>query len=291
MTNLNKVAVQKILFTCFLLSLAGMGWAQELSLGFKAGLNFSRFLGPTEMEEDYTTVTGFHIGATFAYQITDIYGVEGELLFNQKGTEQFFEGESYAVFWRRDQSASITQPAQRRMTLNIINSYVEMPVMVFAKFGRLKVSAGPSIAFLVGSSGSGEVIFSDYPLGNEPMAAVELDYNYLRDKAGEGNYDNILVTASFQNTDYVLPQQIGAFYEYTEDEENYFNLVDVGLNLGLSYFFNDALYLGYRFNFGLIDVTNNKIDRVIGAFPQDDFLLQDDRNTNFSMQASIGFSF
>ena len=65
--------------------------AQDLSFGFKAGLNFSR-INTEDIEqsggvdlESYSGNSGFHLGVVVSNKITDNFGVRGELLFSQKG--------------------------------------------------------------------------------------------------------------------------------------------------------------------------------------------------------------
>ena len=62
----------------------GMAFAQgEFSGGFKAGLNFNNFIGPEESaDEVFATNTGFHIGASFVYSVTDLFGLKAELMYS-----------------------------------------------------------------------------------------------------------------------------------------------------------------------------------------------------------------
>ena len=67
---------------------------QSLSYGFKAGLNTSAFDGPLENERKQNQV-GFHIGVIFKYELTDLFGLRGEFLYSQKGSEYFYDGPSF----------------------------------------------------------------------------------------------------------------------------------------------------------------------------------------------------
>ncbi|MEL6276676.1 MAG: outer membrane beta-barrel protein, partial [Bacteroidota bacterium] len=83
----------KIQFTFFLAVIALIPLAgQGFSGGFKAGLNFNTFDGPLEDNgagtEVFNSTTGFHIGATFAYGFTDLFGLKADLMYSQKGVEQ-----------------------------------------------------------------------------------------------------------------------------------------------------------------------------------------------------------
>jgi len=58
--------------------------AQDLSYGFRVGLNVSSLNGDTEPGESYSTNTGFHVGGGVRVEITDLFGIRGEIVFTQK---------------------------------------------------------------------------------------------------------------------------------------------------------------------------------------------------------------
>src|SRR5688572_9699037 len=74
---------------------------EEIGLGFKAGLNYSRFDGPSETGpngeslETYSTSSGFHIGGIVNIKFTDIVGLRTEFTYSQRGTKYDYEGPSY----------------------------------------------------------------------------------------------------------------------------------------------------------------------------------------------------
>ena len=81
-------ASRKATFATLLLTLAcTCVRAQQFSGGFRAGLNFISFEGDAETDADGMTLetfnrtTGFHVGATFAYQITDLFGFKADLMW------------------------------------------------------------------------------------------------------------------------------------------------------------------------------------------------------------------
>ena len=75
--------------------------------------------------------------------------------------------------------------------------------------------------------------------------------------------------------------------------------MDYGLIGGLAYYLSNSLYIGARLQFGLSDVTNNEADLSkveFDAFTPNLELSQrykyrDDKDKNFIIQASVGFSF
>jgi hypothetical protein len=272
--------------------------AQEFSYGFKAGLNFSRFTGPKEENageevESFKSVTGFHVGAGFVYRITDNYGLKAEIMYSQKGGRIRFEAPSY--FWLETANGQrILIDGNRRMSTNISNSYIDIPVMGYARLGRLEFGAGVNVGFLVGASAGGDVRISE---GKAPNGAevetfsISQDYNYFTDEPGEALFEiprELMVGSQTA----VLPNSLGAYYDFPDKDGNLFNILDVGLNAEVNLFLNDALYLGFRFNYGLLDITDEEFDRSYLELESDDsFILRDDLDRNLSLQTSIGFSF
>lgn len=274
--------------------------AQELSYGFKAGLNFSKFSGPSEQNdmgedlETFKTNTGFHVGAGVAYRFTDFFGMKVELIYSQKGGRVRFEAPS-SYFWLETINGDrLFVAGNRRMSTNISNSYIDIPIIGYARLGKLEFGAGVNAGFLVGSTAGGDVRISDGKLKNgTPVEtfSVSLDYNYFTDKAGEAYFDLPKeLPVGIQTA--VLPNALGAYYDFEEKKNSLFNSLDLGLNAEVNLFLNEALYLGFRFNYGLLDATNEKFDRSYSELNSDEsFILRDDFDRNISMQASIGFSF
>jgi hypothetical protein len=288
----------KRIFLLFLLLLPMILPGQELSYGFKAGLNFSRFSGPAEESggeeiEDFKSATGFHVGAGIVYHITDNYGIKGEIMYSQKGGKIRFDAPSY--FWLETANGQrILITGDRRMATNISNSYIDIPIIGFAKLGRLEFGAGINVGFLVGASAGGDVRISGgkAPNGSDVETfSVPLDYNYFSNEAGEAVFDIPQELAVGQQTA-LLPNSYGAYYDFLDKEGNLFNVLDLGLNAEVNLFVNDALYLGFRFNYGLLDVTDEEFDRSFLELDEDEsFILRDDKDHNLSLQTSIGFSF
>ena len=94
------------------------------------------------------------------------------------------------------------------------------------------------------------------------------------------------------NRNLELPKTIGAYFDYPDDKGNVFNSLDYGLIGGVSFYMSSALYLSARIQYGLADITNNNAD-IAKARTGDakSLILQNDRDQNFVIQASVGFSF
>lgn len=288
----------KLKITLLLLVAAYSAQAQ-LRYGFKTGLNFATLNGPSELSdagaslESWSNVTGFHIGLAVGYNFTDNYGLRGELMYSKRGGKYTFDGPSYRIF--RYDGGSTTATGTSKYLVNLSNSYLDLPVFGFARWGDFEISGGAYVGVLVGSTGSGSLTFSDgrtAPLGNAvDKTQFNLDYNYRRDNPGEGESSpTFVVRVDSRNLE--LPKTIGAYYDYPEDKGSLYNALDYGLIGGASYYFSRSLYLGARLQYGLADVTNNDADLAKARLGDDGAqLFRDDQDRNFSIQVSVGFSF
>lgn len=288
--------------TFLILSLLLLGWSvalsQSFSGGFKAGLNFSTLSGDAETDnsnekvEDYGFNTGFHIGAAFNLKLTDNFGFRAELLFNQKGTDYSFDGQSYWIFGPTSNSP-IIGIGTRITDLKISNTYIDLPLMAYAKMGRVEISGGVNAAVMISSRGTGETTFNGQTLNGSTIGlfTVTLDHNYFRDKGGEAKTD-ITKKVAIGGSQIDIPSSIGAYYLQDSGDENLFQRLDFGLVGGIGFYLNRGLYLGFRANYGLPDVTKTATDiSKVRLDTQQTFVTRDDKDQNLSLHASIGFSF
>ena len=284
--------------TCLVILLSCATWlpAQKLSGGFKSGLNFSTFRGPSEMNaegealEQFKTNTGFHIGAAFRLSFSDYFGLRAELLYSQKGVDYTYEGQSY---WTFVNTSTPQYTVGNRVTIiSINNSYIDLPLMAYVRLGRLELSGGINASVLLGSIGTGDLTYSGTTQGGVSLDpfTLALDFNYFRDRyQGYNTYENHVFPVG--NSQLEVPKNIGAYYEGADNGEDLFKRTDFGLNAGISFYLNKGLYLGFRANFGLTDVTNTQQD--ISRFRLDannGYIFRDDVDKNLSFQTSIGFS-
>lgn len=286
--------MRQILLYTFLVLTFTLQSQGEFSGGFKAGLNFNNLNGPAESDgEIFDSNTGFHIGATIVYTITDLFGVKAELMYSQKGTQYRYDGPSYFTFYTINTGVPIYANGTRRSDISISNSYIDLPLMVYYKIGKLELEVGASAGLLVGSSGSGGITFSGTTLAGSPVSefTTGVDFGYYSNERGLAE-----LGTSEQITLNTLPAfkpgSIGAYYEAADNDTNKFKTLDIGLNAGLAYFLNKGLYVGLRGNFGLTDITNSEQDLSLVALgPGNTYTTRDDKDTNFSLQASVGFRF
>lgn len=270
--------------------------AQELSYGFRVGLNLSSLNGEAQTGESYSTNTGFHVGGGVRVEITDLFGIRGELVFTQKGTKRNFEGTDVPFFFRGLDNEKILTNGNKSVSLNIANAYLEFPIMAYGKIGeRLEVYGGGYASFLVGSTASGELIYNNGQVpGNnniiDPLN-LTLDYNYGRQDAGEliDGVENIPVEVAGETLQ--IPNTLSAYYDLDEKDGKPYKVFDAGLSGGAAFFLNGGLYFSATATYGLVDVTNSALDFSFDEVDGLNFTTRDDRDTNLSFQFSLGFSF
>ncbi|MDB4539096.1 MAG: outer membrane beta-barrel protein [Saprospiraceae bacterium] len=269
--------------------------AQELSYGFRVGLNVSSLTGgETEIGESYSSNTGFHVGGGVRFEITDLFGIRGEVVFTQKGTKQTFEGNGPFIF--RGANDKILTTGNKSVSLNIANAYLEIPIMVYGKIGKkVEVFGGGYAGFLVGSTASGELIYTDGRVeGNnniiDPLN-LTLDYNYNKQNAGEliNDVENISLQVGAETVE--IPNTLSAYYGLDSKTGKPYKVFDAGVSAGAAFFLNGGLYFSAIANYGLIDVTNSDLDFSNTDITGFDFNTRDDKDKNLSFQFSLGFSF
>ena len=286
--------MQRLLIALAMLTLTFTAQAQnEFSGGFKAGLNFSTHDGPLETDDEtFTYNTGFHIGATFIYSITDLFGLKGEFMYSQKGVKYEYNGPSYFTFFSSNGNR-IYATGNRRVDMSVSNSYIDIPLLAYFKIGRIEIEAGVNGAFLIGSAGSGGITFSGQSAIGDPVAqfTTGVDFGYFRDEPGtESLFSARNITIN--GITVLQPESIGAYYEAADNDGNKYQRFDVGLNAGISFFLNEGLFVGARANYGLLDVTNEEQDIAQAMLgPGNTYVTRDDVDKNISIQASVGFRF
>ena len=289
-----------ILVVALLFALPESTNAQELSYGFRVGLNVSTFLGDEEMDaggtslESFSTNTGFHVGGGVRIEFTELFGIRTEILFTQKGTKRTFSGDSFLLF--NGPNGKIFTTGNRSIALNISNAYLEIPVLAYGKIGdKFEVFGGVYAGFLVSSIATGELIYTGGVVeGNNniiPTLEIALDYNYLRDTPGEriNGVEDIPVMVGNENV--VIPNTLSAYYDLDEKNGSPYNILDAGVSAGAAYFMNGGLYISAIANYGLVDVSNEDMDFSNAEINGLDFVTRDDRDSNLSFQFSVGFSF
>lgn len=264
--------------------------AQGAHLGLRIGLNSAHFQGTAEENSSFSNLPGFHVGPTFSYGFTDIMGLRGELIFSQKGSKYTYDGPSY--FTIRKNGQFITTSGTRNMSVAINNNYIDVPLMFYTLlFERLDVSVGGYASILVGSTGRGDLNYSGKrDNSNAVVGPIKflLDQNFFRDKAGTTS-STATQTIKLEGDQVVLPERLGAYYEYkAKPDGSKYNVLDYGLCGALHYRLSSGLYAGVRYQLGLSDVSNDDFDISYKSLDQaKEFNLIPSKYLNRSLQFSI----
>lgn len=282
----------------FAMMLFGIQAYSQLTVGFKAGLTYSTLKGPSEMFEGESLETkklssGFHVGATFNYKITDIFGMRAGLIFNQKGGKYTYNGPSNFYFRNEPPEEDVWIEGNRNMTYKMTNAFIDVPLTLYVKAGRFEIHGGAYASVLAAGSAGGELIFNGSSLqtGNavEEFRAT-LDHNYYRNEArGASGFPQEVIVDGEQQ---ITPTIQGAYYEYEEKDGSFLKPFDFGLTGTINYFINEGFYVGVDFQYGLADMTNNKMDISYSILNNDlTRPTRDDKDTNIGFNVSLGFSF
>ena len=299
---MSKIVGCIILFI-FCISLSQQAQAQDYKFGIRAGLNYSQLLGPTISEsthqDKFTLNNGIHFGVTFAYHLSDNFGFRTELAYNQIGTKYTFTSDNAPYVFRNGLEREPRRGKIERF-LDVNNSYIHLPFMVFVKPHRkVELYGGIYTQFLVLPTAGGKIDFTD---PKDPadysysfIQSIEANYNSDAGREAKGNQGlTVALDIDGERQDITMARLIGGYYELDDSEKkaSKYNWFDAGLEGGASYFINNSLYVGLTGMYGLFDVTNDKVD--IDYYNLDEFnkyKFKDDFDRNFSLQISLGFKF
>ena len=277
-------------------------YSQDLAYGFEVGLNFANFISDSELDadgnelEDFQSNTGFHVGGGFVFKFTDNFGAKAHILFSQMGGKNIYDGPGIH-FFRAEDGTVIKGIGNRKEVISITNSYIEIPLLGYAKLAnKVEVFGGLNLSFLVGSIADGIFEFQGLTPNSNPIdVTVNLDYNYR----GDDGFSETDISAFNDNIQLimdgnlvVLPATAPAYYlDYAEKDGSYYNFFDLGLKGGVNFFLSQGLFVGVAVNYGLIDTSKNIYDFARASASGQTYDLRADRDTNFNILASVGFSF
>lgn len=280
-----------------LLSLSVVQAEAQLTYGFRAGLSYSKLLGDQEIDDsgkaldEYRFASGFHIGLSINYAVTDLFGFRGELIFTQRGTEYLYDGDSYYFLERRTTRERIIM-GRRIQDYNISMASFEIPLIAYFKIGSFEISGGLNNALILSSTGGGTLNFEGVaPSGNEiDPFKVTLQYNFNKDEAQEAGPSDLQVRVD--GVTLLTPSTIGAYYDFEEKNGNQYETFDIGLIGGLAFYLNEGLYLSGKVTYGLIDADDNQYDISLHKLGTgNSYIYRTDKNQHLTIQASIGFLF
>ncbi len=288
------LAAGLLLFSC------GLTAQNSFYGGFKAGMNFATIDGPLDLGnndqelESYSYTTGFHVGVNFNLNLTDYFGLRGEVIYGQKGAEYDFSGQSFMPFYRIDEMGSIMASGSRNTKLSITNTYIDLPVSAFIRFGRLELSGGLSLGVLVSSRAVGEIIFNGVsPQGENVNNVVFIvDGSYSDTDAFDVNNAGTAEEIRIDGRRVLIPESIGAYYDNPSPEKSLFNTLDASVQGGLSFYLNQGLFLSFKGYYGISDISRNEADYSVLELNNDQSLIfKEDDDKNITLQASVGFHF
>ncbi len=295
---MKKINIYSFLLAAVLLANNSKVQAQDFGFGFKAGLNYSNLNAVAEKDDNGKAVEkfgfdyGFHVGATGSLKFTDDFGLRLELLYSQKNSTYQYDGQAFRIY--QTGAAKVYATGILKTNLLRSNSYIDIPLNAYYRIGRkLEVSAGGYFSALVGSTATGDITFEGKTDGGTPIVAKTLmaKYNYLSDKAGEGVASDGSSTFFADGFNFSQPNTVGAYYDFAKKDGNFFKGIDIGLSAGLAYYFNQSLYFSLRAQYGLIDITNNNYDFQQTKSNKYTLTPRQDKDTNLTIQASVGFGF
>ena len=179
--------------------------------------------------------------------------------------------------------------------MKVSNAYIAIPITIqFEVSKKIELNIGIYGAILIGPKGNGTIRFDSYDHPKDIFFRQSLIHNYGSDEAGQvtdGNGPTIIIDGGKRQ----LARGAGAYYHYQPSEKvgNLYKRYDFGLTGGLSYFINKGFYFSVRYDYGLLDITNNKVDHKRKTYDEVNnlFNFSDDFDRNVGIQASFGFKF
>lgn len=272
--------------------------AQELKFGVRAGMNMSTIRGELETDdngkevESYDWASGFHVGFTVTWPATELMGLRSELLFIQLGADRFYDGPSYYIF--QPDTEPVYAFGSSKINLRITNSYLNLPITGYVRpLKWLEFFAGGNIGFLISSTAFGDITFEGVSTSGVPVSLRhELDYRYFIDNPAQATYITPVNTVTIGGEKIPYPHVGRAQFMFAEDRGSLYRVLELGGVAGLSFYLNSGLYLSARANVGFTDVTKEKADvSYLRLDDNNNFITRNDKDTNLSLQASIGFHF
>jgi len=287
----------------------------EFAIGIKAGLNFASIIGPSEKSasdislESNSAITRFMLAPTIRYAFTDRNGLILEVQYSQKGGNYTYAGESYWII-EGETAEPLYFEGNRSITLNVNNGYLDIPLLFYGNLNsNVSLYGGGYVGFLLNSTGAGRLSFdaeertlenSNINIDLQPFG-MELEHNYKKDEHRDST-SYILQSIYNQNSvggieafgDAKVPTKTGAYYDYEQRGDNFYNNIDAGVIFGVEYRFDTGLGVGFRGSYGLTDVSNNAYDysKISTLAPENnDYtrILRTDRDRNLVLQLYIGF--
>lgn len=293
--------MRKLILAALFLSTLAPVTAQEFSGGFRAGLNFISFEGDQEMSADGSTTfegfdgtTGFHVGATFALGFTDLFGIKANLMYSQKGGQKNYNNvpSYFYLYASEDDTQGTVNFGQLTGEINVVNSYLDIPVTAYYRIGPIEIEGGASMGFMINSRSSGGLSYANTVIGRGEDIVFNVEGGSFSDEAG---FSGILGRSEtpLPGTTNIFPPSIISTYYNSDSDAPLYRRLDFALVGGVGFFLNNGLFLGLRYQHGLSDLTKGENDLRIAneTLVEGREFNTDDKDSSRSIQASVGFRF
>jgi hypothetical protein len=265
------------------------------SVGIRAGLNYSKLLGPLEDGEAYDFADGFHFGFNYGYKFTNKFMLRAELLYTQIGTKRSYSGPGYYKIYSSDTDPTFFDDGIVDMTLTVSNAYINVPLTAaYQLHPKVEVFGGVSLNFLVNPIARGNVRYESKDTPEDITFRQSLDYKYYQDEALEARFASTNILVRLNGELVTIPRFAGAYYQFSEIQKvgSTYNWFDAALTGGINYFFNKGFYAGITVNYGLLDTTNDDMDVSLRSLDETDkFIYRKDKDVNLAGMVSLGFRF
>lgn len=126
----------KKIFLLTALAVSTLGLAQDISLGAKGGVNLATFsiFDTGAFEGDNKMVTAFHVGGMAEFRFTEVFSLQGEVVFSSQGNKTIVKEEFTGL-----EVTSVTKA-----------NYINVPMLFKSYIGsKLSVEGGPQVGFLM----------------------------------------------------------------------------------------------------------------------------------------------
>ncbi len=272
-------------------------YCQAQSVGVRAGLNFSKFQGPLEAAEQFNISNGFHFGINYGYKFTNKFMVRAEIQYSQNGTKYEYDGPGHYLIFKEN-GTEVLEKGTNTTILDISTGYINLPVVAaYQLLPKIEIFGGLNLNILINPIGRGNLRFESATRPNQIVFRQTLDYRYYQNEArgvpqsfGFGFQRPIGIIVDDERVS--LPKSVGAYYQYSGKEESFIRPFDVQLSAGMNYFINRGFFIGGKINYGLLDVTSDKMDRSVSMLnPDNSFVLKKDYDRNLVLEVSVGFRF
>ena len=290
--------MKQLLLVLFLAFSSITIFAQQSNIGVRAGLNYSKLLGPLEQVEGFVGEThafsnGFHFGLSYQYNFVDDIGLRFELLYIQNGSIKKYEGPSYYIV--RNSNKTTFEKGESELFLDTSIGNLSIPITLHYKVHpKIEILAGVYASFSISPTANGALNFDSTDNPEDIFFSQSLFYRYYSDEPLEFEASGSGTPVFRGDEEIIIPRISKAYYQYTDAEVDGspYKVIDVGLIAGANYYFNRGFYAGVRASYGLRDLTKNDQDFSISQFEIPTTLVtRDDKDTHFGLEVSLGFKF